>query len=98
VKLSTAIDKKCSMAFATLGMGDAANLDALAADCAAHGVEPLDTLPAYEECLFRQHTCRSEELLRFEFPRAQALIAARGLPPQQSGFCPAPTPSPTATP
>jgi hypothetical protein len=92
IKLTAAIDKKCTVAFATLKNSNGANIDALAADCAAHGIASLDTLANYETCLFLQHTCRAEELLRFEMARANALITSRGLPSQESAFCPPPSP------
>ena len=89
-KLVSAVDKSCTesvIAYASLRTTNAANLAALATECAAHGVANLDTLAQYETCLFRQHECRVEDLLRFEAPRAAELLQAVGHE-LRSGFCP----------
>ena len=42
------------------------------------------------ECLKRQHACQVEVLLRFQAPRATALLEALDLPDFPRTFCPAP--------
>ncbi len=92
-KMGPSIDKRCSadsLAFGVLAGTDGANLDALTPTCADLGVSPLDSLAAYETCLFRQHSCEAEELLRFEAPRSEELLSQLSPPvPLHSNFCPA---------
>jgi cysteine-rich repeat protein len=93
-KIGPAIDKKCAdseIAYAVLGASNAANLDALAMECALYGVGSLSTLADYKQCVFQQHECRVEELVRFEVPRAEELFGALTPPVDlRSAFCPAP--------
>jgi hypothetical protein len=99
-KLAAALARKCSadvISFAVLRASNAANLEALADECAAHGVASLAALDDYGECLRRHHTCRSEEMLRFAAPRAEELLRLIGRT-LHSSFCPSPSPAPTATP
>ncbi len=99
-KLAPAVDKRCAatvVPFATIADAAGLNLDALATECAAFGVPALTTIADYETCVVAQHSCHAEELLRFQAPRAAALLASAG-----QGFstsCPTPTatPGPTAT-
>jgi hypothetical protein len=84
------VDKRCAaISFATLRGADGANLDALAAECALYDVPNLESLEDYENCLFRQHECRVEELLSFEAPRSDELLGLL-VPPARlrSTFCP----------
>jgi hypothetical protein len=94
-KLPAAIGNRCAGAidFATLRAATGANLDALATECASVGVPTLDELASYATCLFRQHSCRGEELMRFESPRVEELLGLLSPPVAlRSDFCPAPTP------
>jgi hypothetical protein len=78
---------------------NAANLDGSAAECAQFGVPALGDLEQYKQCVFQQHECRVEELLRFEAPRAETLIEELGLAPPRrfpSEFCPTPTATPSS--
>ena len=87
-KFRPAIDKRClAIDFATLEASAGTNLDALDGTCAAVGITALTSLASYEECLFRQHICAVEELLRFASPRIDELLALVGRDPQ-SEFCP----------
>jgi hypothetical protein len=93
-KMTAAIDKRCgaeAINYGILRAATGANLDALATECATFGVTPLESLADYEECIFRQHSCRTEEMLRFEAPRAEELLGLL-TPPEElhSEFCPAP--------
>jgi len=66
----------------------AARWNALAPTCSDLGVSPLDSLTAYETCLFRQQSCEAEELLRFEAPRAEELLSQLSPPVAlHSDFC-----------
>jgi len=100
-KLRSSIDKKCAgelIQYDTLRQADAANLDALAAECPRFGVPAPSDLEEYKLCILQQHDCRVEELLRFEAPRARKMIESLGLDPPPrfpSDFCPTPTPAPT---
>jgi hypothetical protein len=93
-KLATDIDKRCaekSIRFAILRTATGANLDALAPECSTFGVPAIGSIADYEECLFRQHSCRTEELLRFQAPRAEVLLGLLTPPVTlQSDFCPVP--------
>ena len=101
IKLAASIEAKCAdaiLSYDVLRLANAANLDAFAAECERFQVTDLDSLAQYKLCLFRQHECRVEELLRFEVPRAETMIGDLDLqPPRQvvSDFCPTPTPGPT---
>lgn len=94
-KAAAAIAKKCLAVFADLGAATALNTGALASTCGAVGVPNVATLDDLVRCVLRQHTCAAEEQLRFEVPRAAALLQETGhaLP---SAFC-GPTPTPTVT-
>jgi hypothetical protein len=93
-KVGPSIDNKCAAAiipFAVLSDPTGANLQALAATCADYAVPALDTLPAFKTCIVRQHSCRAEELVRFEAPRAEELLGVLSPPAAlHSPFCPAP--------
>ncbi|MBI3768806.1 MAG: hypothetical protein HY271_09985 [Deltaproteobacteria bacterium] len=94
-KFPAAVDNRCAGAidFATLRAATGTNLDALATQCASVGVPTLDALGSYATCLFRQHSCRGEELMRFEAPRVEELLGLLSPPVAlRSDFCPAPTP------
>jgi hypothetical protein len=92
-KVAPAVDKRCgarAIDFDPLRQPTGANLDALASLCADYGVSALDSIAAFETCLVRQHTCRAEELGRFEIPRAGDLLGMLSPPASlHSDFCPA---------
>jgi hypothetical protein len=56
------------------------------AGCSAYGVPALDSLGDYVQCLARRHACATDELLRFEAPRADEWV---GPWPAPAGACPA---------
>ena len=89
-KIAPAIEKRCSVgqiAYDVLRAADAANLDALAAECALYGVPDVATLANFELCVFRQHACRVEELMRFQAPRIEEMLGIVGRQ-FRSAFCP----------
>src|SRR6185369_5008721 len=90
-KIGPSVEKRCdanSLPFVVLAGADGANLGVLAPTCSDLGVSPLDSLAAYETCLFRQQSCEAEELLRFEAPRAEELLSQLSPPVAlHSDFC-----------
>ncbi|HEY2385783.1 MAG TPA: choice-of-anchor tandem repeat NxxGxxAF-containing protein [Candidatus Binatia bacterium] len=85
-----ALAKSCAapaLAFADLAGPDGANVQVLAADCAALGVATLTSPTDYSRCLERRVACVAEDLVRFEAPRAGEMLALVGHP-LQSPFCP----------
>ncbi|MCC6764126.1 MAG: beta-propeller fold lactonase family protein [Deltaproteobacteria bacterium] len=64
--------------FDVLRAATGAHLDALASECARHGVASLATLDDYARCLVRQHRCRSRAIVLREAPRARELAAYAG--------------------
>ncbi len=79
--LPAAVRRRCDVAllpFGVLRAANAANLDALASECARHGVAPLATLDDYLGCLIRQQRCRSRAVALREVPRARELAAFAG--------------------
>jgi len=101
-KATAAIGKKCLAIFADLGATNALNTSALATTCQSLGVATLASLDDLVSCVLRQHTCTAEERMRFQAPRAEALLQDTGHT-LTSAFCgPTPTPTnsvePTATP
>jgi hypothetical protein len=93
-KVSPAVDKRCdggAINFDALRAPTGANLDALAAQCAAFGVPALNSIADYDTCLLRQHTCSGEELARFEIARVEELLGLISPPVAlHSPFCPTP--------
>ena len=94
-KVGPAIAKKCAAplaGFAVLREPAAANLDALAGECAGAGVATLASLDDYAACVVRQHACRATTLLRAAMPRAISLIDAAAVVPPFAfpTVCPAP--------
>ncbi len=90
LKLDLAVDKKClppAVDYAMLRAADAAYIDALETECPVYGVPTLESIGDYKECLFQQHACKAEELLRFAAPRAESLLELAGRP-LWSEFCP----------
>jgi len=98
VKLESTIDKGCStIDFAgVLGASEGLNLAVLTKECPEFGVPSLTTLAHYKQCIFQQHECRVDEMLRFEVPRIVQLLASVNRPPH-AAFCPGPSPTPSVT-
>jgi hypothetical protein len=80
--LRAALQKSCGALDYTgvLAPAVGANLGVLASECASFGVAAPDTFPLYVNCLARQHGCRTEDLLRFQSPRASELLAGTSPP------------------
>jgi len=98
-KLLAAINKHCSeqeIPFANLQAAAGLGLSSLVDDCLAFQVQTVASLADYEECLRREHTCETEELLRFAAPQAEELLAKVGRS-LKSDFCAAAAPTPTLT-
>jgi hypothetical protein len=74
----------------------AANLDVLAPECQVFGVAGLESVADLRRCILQQHTCKAEETLRREAPRAEEILAAVGRD-LHSNFCPTPEATPTAS-
>ena len=80
-KLGSTITKRCGehvIAYATLRAARAANLDALAAGCAAVGVPALESLADYQQCVLRADSCRTDDVLAVQAPRIAELLAVVG--------------------
>jgi hypothetical protein len=102
--VSPSVDKKCSPnpAFydTALSIPNGANLAAPTAACALVGTDPA-TYEGYKACLVAQHEARVDELLRFQMPRTDELLAISGC--ELEGLTcghptPTTTPIPTVTP
>ncbi|MCC6848837.1 MAG: Ig-like domain-containing protein [Deltaproteobacteria bacterium] len=88
--LTVAVSRRCDpLAFAVLTDPAGANLDAVAPRCPSYGIPAVASVGDYVACLVRQHECEVAELVRFESPRAEAMLdlAGRTL---IDGVCPAP--------
>jgi hypothetical protein len=103
-KVGTAVDKKClpdPVAFpdfydTVLSAPDGANLAAPIAECTLVGADPA-TYAGYKDCLVDQHEAHVDEVMRFEAPRADELLARVGCQ-LESLTCGLPTPTATPTP
>ncbi len=85
-RLAATIERGCgALDFALLRSEIGLHLGATAG-CAAHGVPALDALADYVRCLAGRHTCATDEMVRFEAPRADEWI---GTWPAAPGTCPA---------
>lgn len=100
-KARAAADKRCSEAllpFATLRQPAALDVDGIAESCGFYAVDSVESFGDYATCLLRQHDCQTADLLMFESPRAQELLALVGKY-YPSQYCPKapvlPTPIPT---
>jgi hypothetical protein len=79
--LASAVAARCGegvVAYATLRAARAANLDALADRCADVGVDELETLADYQQCVLRADVCRVEDVLQVQVPRAAELLHVVG--------------------
>ena len=78
-KLTVAVGKRCNtLDFAMLGGPSGANLDAIAPSCPSYGIPDVASVADYLACLVRQHECDVADLVRFESPRADAVLNAVG--------------------
>jgi hypothetical protein len=83
--------------FAALAAPIGADLGALADECGAVGVEEVDGMSAFAECVARRHECELADLLRATDPRIDELVALGGASLAYP-HCAAPTPTESATP
>ncbi len=98
-KLRAAAQKACgTIDFDTaLGADTGLDLVLLGKECPSFGIGTVDSLSSYIDCLFQQHECRVDQLLRYQAPRIEELLASVGRLPR-AAFCPGPSPTPTPTP
>jgi hypothetical protein len=74
-KLTVATGKRCNpLDFDVLRGPAGAYLDAVTPDCPAYGIPTVTSVADYVACLVRQHECEIADLLRFESPRAEAML------------------------
>jgi hypothetical protein len=74
-KLTVAAAKNCNgLDWAVLGGPTGANLDAVAPECETVGIADVATIADYVACLVRRNECEVADLIRFESPRAEALL------------------------
>jgi CSLREA domain-containing protein len=103
-KVGASVDKKClpdpaklpNFYETVLSIADGANLAAPTAECTLVGADPA-TYPGYKDCLVDQHEARVDDLMRFEAPRTDELLARVGCE-LDTLTCGLPTPTPTPTP
>ncbi len=89
-KLTVATGKRCNgIDFSVLSGPVGANLDAVTPACASYDIPTVSTLADYVACLVRQHECDVADLVRFESPRAEAMLERVGRA-LVDGTCPAP--------
>ncbi len=78
-KLTVTTAKACKdLDFSVLLGATGAYLDAVVPDCPSYGIPAVTTLSDYVACLVRQHECEVADLVRFESPRAAALLGQVG--------------------
>jgi hypothetical protein len=78
-KLRSSVQKKCGPAsFSDLAGTMGMNLDDLASVCVSLGVSSLSSLDDYVECLYRQHECLGQEMIRIQVPRVEDLLSVVG--------------------
>jgi hypothetical protein len=74
-KLATTTGKSCSgLDFAALSGPAGAYLDAVKPACSSYGIPAVNSVTDYVACLVQQHECEVADLVRFESPRAEALL------------------------
>ncbi len=78
-KLTVAAGKRCNgIDFGVLVDPAGANLDAVIPTCPGYGIPSVTSVADYVACLVRQHECEVAELVRFESPRAEAMLEEVG--------------------
>jgi hypothetical protein len=103
-KVRPSVDKKCfpdpakfpSFYATALSIANGANLAAPTAECTLVGDDPA-TYPGYKDCLVAQHEARVDDLIRFQVPRTDELLARVGCD-LDSLTCGLSTPTPIPTP
>ena len=89
-KLTLTTARACNdFDFALLRGSTGAYLDAVMPDCPSYGVPAVTSIGDYVACLVNQHECEVADLLRFESPRASAVLTVVGRT-LVDGTCPAP--------
>ena len=89
-KLTVAISKSCNaLDFDVLSGPTGAYLDAVTPDCPSYGIPAVTSIADYVACLVRQHECEVADLVRFESPRAEAMLDQVGRT-LVGGTCPVP--------
>lgn len=89
-KLTLTAGKRCNvLGFDVLSGPAGAYLDAVAPTCPSYGIPSVTSVGDYVACLVRQHECEVAELVRFESPRAAAMLQQVGKT-LIDGTCPAP--------
>ena len=89
-KLTLTAGKRCNpLAFDVLSGPAGAYLDAVAPACPSYGIPNVASVGDYVACLVRQHECEVAELVRFESPRATAMLQQVGKT-LIDGTCPTP--------
>jgi len=89
-KLTVNAAKSCNgLDFAVLGGSAGAYLDAMAPACETYGIPSVTSVADYVACLVRQHECEVADLVRFESPRADAILDQIGRT-LVDGTCPEP--------
>lgn len=74
-KVTVAAGKRCNgLDFAQLRGPTGAHLDALIPDCEGFGVPDVASIGDYVACLVRRNACTVADLIRYESPRADALL------------------------
>jgi hypothetical protein len=77
--LTVATGKRCNgLDFGVLSGPAGAYLDAVTPTCPSYGIPTVTSIADYVACLVRQHECEVADLVRFESPRADALLGEVG--------------------
>jgi hypothetical protein len=90
LKVESAVTKSCvAIAFDQLLADTGVDYQAVIDEeiCLPFGVGGIATVPHYATCLYRQHECIGDDILRFTVPRAAELLALVGRTLPGSFFC-----------
>jgi len=90
LKVEPAVTKGCgAIAFDQLLADTGLDYQALIDEetCIPLGVSDLATVPHYATCLYREHECAGDDILRFTVPRAAELLGLVGRTLPGSFFC-----------
>lgn len=90
VTLEPAVNKSCGkISFDDLTLETGLDYQAFIDDetCIPFGISNLLTVPHYATCLYREHECAGDDILRFTAPRAAELLALVGRTLPGSFFC-----------